>query len=504
MKLVIRSTKEISGEATPPSSKSEMIRGLILATLAKGTSALKNPLHSQDTVDAIRACRGLGANIMVRTDRVIVESRGVPLQSETTVNTGNSGVTTHFLLPVLGLRGEKARPVTLDCGDQMKARPVESLVSALQRLGMKLHVQPQRGKKNISARPAHGKGQAIRPSFPLQISSELFGGKAGVSGVSSQYLSALLMSLPCAKNDSVITVDNLEERPYVEMTEAWLNEQGIVYEHKKEDLRFQIKDLSKTTTTSAPPRLTDAVHFSHSEDRTLKVLRSSKSSLLTPSKEVEKKSQATRDVYTIKGGQAYKPFIKMIPGDFSSASYLITAGVLFSGTVVLHGLDMQCPQGDKELVTILQKMGADIRIEGDTLTITGGKELTGMTIDANAIPDIVPTLAVIGTQATGTTEIVNVANARLKETDRLRSMTEGLSEMGGDITEHTDGLTVRKSVLHGASVKGYNDHRTVMALSLAGMLADGETLIDTAEAINKTFPNYVEMMRSLGAKMRQK
>lgn len=447
MKLVIHNTKEISGEATPPASKSEMIRGLIFATLAKGTSALKNPLHSQDTVDAIRACRALGATIMVRSDRVIVESRGVPLQSDTTVNTGNSGVTTHFLLPVMGLRGEKARPVTLDCGDQMKARPVESLVSALQRLGMKLHVQPQRNKKNVPARPPHGKRQAIRPFFPLQISSELFGGKAGVSGVSSQYLSALLMSLPCAKNDSVITVENLEERPYVAMTEAWLKEQGIVYAHTHE---------------------------------------------------------GNTDTYTIKGGQAYKPFIKMIPGDFSSASYLITAGVLFSGTVVLHGLDMQCPQGDKELVTILQKMGADIRVEGETLTITGGKELSGMKIDANAIPDMVPTLAVIGTQATGTTEIVNVANARLKETDRLRSMTEGLSEMGADITEHTDGLTVRKSVLHGASVKGYNDHRTVMALSLAGMLADGETLIDTAEAINKTFPEYVAMMRALGAKMRQK
>src|SRR3989338_6899820 len=112
MKIVARTTKELHGEATPPSSKSQTIRGLIFATLAKGTSALKNPLHSQDTVDAIRACRALGADITVKSDRIVIESDGVPIRSETTVNTGDSGVTTHFLLPVVGLRGSKVGPVT--------------------------------------------------------------------------------------------------------------------------------------------------------------------------------------------------------------------------------------------------------------------------------------------------------------------------------------------------------------------------------------------------------
>ena len=440
MKIIAHTTTEIRGEATPPSSKSQTIRGLIFGTLARGTSAIKNPLQSQDTVDAIRACRALGAEITVKSDRIVIESEGVPLRAERRVNTGDSGVTTHFLIPVMGLRGPKGGPVTFDCGAQMKQRPVESLVMALQRLGLRVKSQHKNGH------------------CPLQMSGELFGGKATVEGKNSQYLSALLISLPCSPNDSVITVNALKERPYVAMTESWLKEQGIVYSH--EEKRHPLS--------------------------------------ISPSKEGERISQ---DIYTIQGRQSYKPFIKTIPGDFSSASYLIAAGALFPGQVTLHGLDMNDPQGDKALVTILQEMGADIEVKGDGLVITGGKPLKGMRIDANAIPDMVPTLAVIGTQAKGTTEIYNVGNARMKETDRLHSMTEGLMKMGGKVLEGNDSLSIQGGKLYGEKVHGWSDHRTVMALSLAGMLASGETWIDTAEAINKTFPDFVKVMKGLGAQI---
>ena len=447
MKIIAHTTERIEGEVTPPSSKSQTIRGLIFATLAKGTSALKNPLHSQDTADAIRACRALGAEIFVKSDRIVIESEGVPLQSDTTLNTGNSGVTTHFLMPVTGLRGSKGGPITFDCGEQMKQRPVESLVTALQRLGLKVKSQHKNGH------------------CPLQISGELFGGKATISGKSSQYLSALLISLPCAQNDSVITVNDLQERPYVEMTEQWLKEQGIEYTHEK--------------APTTPSRRRDT----------------------PPQAGGDGEKTGTQDVYTIKGGQVYKPFIKTIPADFSSASYLIAAGALFDGQVILHGLDMNDPQGDKALVTILKEMGADIEVKGDGLVITGGKPLRGMRIDANAIPDMVPTLAVIGTQAKGTTQLINIGNARMKETDRLHSMTEGLTKMGAKNEEKKDSLTISGGKLYGANVHGFDDHRTVMALSLAGMLASGETFIDTAEAVSKTFPDFVKIMKSLGGQI---
>jgi len=428
MKLIVHKTEKIQGEATPPASKSQTIRSILLGVLARGTSTLLNPLESQDTKDAVAAARSLGAKVAVKKGSIVVTSAGAPLlKAKNKLHTGNSGVTTHLFMPVMGLRGRGAKPVLFNCGEQMRKRPLTPLTSALKNLGLRISGSVP----------------------PFSISGELTGGTTDVAGRMSQYLSALLISLPLAPNDSVVTALDLGEKPYVEMTEALLREQKIRYTHTK-----------------------------------------------------------TRrgDVYAIKGRQTYRPFKKQVAGDFSSASYLIAAGALFPGTVVLKGLDMNEPQGDKILIEILRDMGAQIQIErnkeiGNRLIIKGGKPLKGIKIDANAIPDLVPTFAVIGTQAKGKTEIVNVGQARIKETDRLRSMTEGLSRLGADITERPDSLVVRQSALCGAKVRGFGDHRTVMALSLAGMLAKGKTEIDTAEAIEKTFPAFVKVMQELGGKL---
>lgn len=159
------------------------------------------------------------------------------------------------------------------------------------------------------------------------------------------------------------------------------------------------------------------------------------------------------------------------------------------------------PQGDKQLVTLLQTMGADIVIESNHLLIRGGKELTGIKIDARDIPDLLPTLAVIGTCAVGQTEICNVAHARIKETDRIQAMATELCRMGAKIVEKEDGLVISPSTLQGCVVNGYGDHRTVMALAVAGMIADGATIITDSEAIRKTFPTFTTLMQSIGAQM---
>jgi 3-phosphoshikimate 1-carboxyvinyltransferase len=252
------------------------------------------------------------------------------------------------------------------------------------------------------------------------------------------------MALPLVSQDSEITVEDLHERPYMEMTLHWLDQQNIAYTHQ----RIQ-----------------------------------------------------NRDIYKISGRQTYKPFDTNISGDFSSASYLIAAAALLEGSVELQGLEMNDPQGDKRLVTLLQEMGADIRVEPTRLLIRGGKPLKGIKIDANDIPDLLPTLAVIGTQAEGKTEICHVAQARIKETDRIHSMTEGLRRLGANIEEYPDGMVVYQGKLQGGRVKGYGDHRTVMALGVAGLLSTDKTIVEDCEAINKTFPNFIEIMQSLGARM---
>lgn len=429
MNLTIQKTSSLQGQVTPPGSKSQSIRGLLLALLCEGESTLSNFLWSDDTEDAIRVCHLLGANIATADHTVRVKSDGLPIRSDVkTIYSGNSGITTRFILPLLGLRQNAHGPIELDCGEQMRARPVQSLVDALRQLGLEIHYLKNEG------------------ALPVAVSGQLKGGKAEVAGITSQYLSALLIALPCALNDSEITVKNLHERPYIEMTLHWLKQQNIIYSH------------SKTSNT---------------------------------------------DTYHIQGKQQYKHFHATIAGDFSSASYLITAAALMKSHVIIEGLDINDPQGDKRIIPILQAMGADIRVEPSHLVVQGGKILTGIKIDANDIPDLLPTLAVIGAFATGKTEICHVRQARMKETDRIHSMTEGLRRLGCQIEEFEESMTVYSSRLHGAEVEGYDDHRTVMALSLAGMLAEGTTYIKNSEAINKTFPGFIKMMQSLGAKMRE-
>lgn len=427
MNLVVNQTLVLKGQVTPPSSKSQSIRAIMLAAMCEGDSVLTNILHSDDTRDAIHACRSFGVDISEIKNSLTVRSMGLPFDIQSReINSGNSGITTHFIMPMLGLRKNANQPIILNCSEQMRERPIKSLVEALKNLGVDIHYLKNENK------------------LPISISGKLTGGKTYVDGMTSQYLSALLFALPCAEGDSEIKVKNLQERSYVEMTLNWLQGQDI-----------QLNYFSTGDT----------------------------------------------DTYQIKGKQKYKKFHATIAGDFSSASYLIAAGVLIPGEIQLEGLNMTDAQGDKKLITILQEMGADIVVESSHICVRGGKKLSGIKIDANDIPDLLPVLAVIGACASGKTEIYNVAHARIKETDRIFSMAAGLRLMGAKIEENEDGLTIYQSQLCGANVKGYGDHRTVMALSIAGMIAEGETIVDDSEAINKTFPTFVTMMKSLGANM---
>lgn len=426
-RLSVHKTAHLSGQLTPPASKSHSIRALLLALMAKGESLLNNPLECSDMQDALRICSQLGANLTVEEDSITVNSSGLPLMEMTQIiHSGNSGISTHFVMPLLGLRRDVEKPIVLDCGVQMRARPIVPLVNTLRALGLRIDYLSQEGL------------------LPISVCGQLMGGVTEVEGLTSQYLSALLVSLPCAPLNSEITVRDLHERPYVGMTLEWLKKQGIHYQHVAIE---------------------------------------------------------NRDIYHIPGKQNYSAFNATIPGDFSSASYLIAAAVLCHGRVELTGLDMQDPQGDKRLVYLLQEMGAAIEITAQGLIIDGGKPLKGLTIDADDIPDLLPALAVIGTYASGKTALVNVRQARIKETDRIHSMSEGLSCMGAKIESYDDGMIIYSSALHGAEVKGYGDHRTVMALAVAGLRAEGETHISDADAVNKTFPHFVSLMQSLGANM---
>ncbi len=273
---------------------------------------------------------------------------------------------------------------------------------------------------------------------PLVISGAMTGGRTSVEAVTSQYLTSLLIAAPLARGNTEIEVPLLNEAPYVEMTLGWLSQLGI--ELINDDCRR----------------------------------------------------------FFVRGGQAYRAFNLPIPADFSSATFFAVAAGVTGADLVLRGLDFRDTQGDKEVIRILEQMGASLEIGERSLRIRGG-EMRGGIFDLNAIPDSLPALAVMGCFAEGETRLVNVAQARLKETDRISVMCAELKKMGADIEERPDGLVVRRSDLRGARLDGHGDHRVVMALSVAGLRAQGVTDIDTAEAVSVTFPGFLDLMRSLGA-----
>lgn len=280
-------------------------------------------------------------------------------------------------------------------------------------------------------------------SAPVAVTGRLRGGRTAIEAFSSQYLSSLLLCTPLADKDSVIDVTLLNEPGYVKMTLDWLNRQKIIY-----------------------------------EKRGLKQFK-------------------------IKGGQRFQAFDATIPSDFSSATFFLCAAALAGENVRLLGLDFSDSQPDKAVVEYLHEMGADITVEKKSITVKAAP-LKGIDIDMNATPDALPALAVVGAFAEGQTRLLNVPQARAKETDRIKCMAEELKKFGADVEELADGLVIRHSKLKAARLDGRGDHRIVMALAIAAMAIDGSCTIDTAEAMNVTFPEYAKLMLDLGANMELK
>lgn len=271
---------------------------------------------------------------------------------------------------------------------------------------------------------------------PFAVRGPFKGGSTEINCSTSQYLSSLLMSLPAALKSSEITVPLLNEKPYVEMTLQWLGDTGIRIEHRKLEEFF------------------------------------------------------------IPGGQSYSSFKKKIPGDFSSASFFLCGGAVTGSSITLDNLDPGDTQGDRQILAILSKMGASWESVPEGIALKPGS-LSGSTFDLNDMPDALPVLAVTGCFARGETRLINVPQAREKETDRIAVMASELRKMGADIRELPDGLVIRESRLRGTSLNGHGDHRVVMALSIAGLGAEGETVINKAEAVSVTFPGFFSILSDL-------
>lgn len=206
--------------------------------------------------------------------------------------------------------------------------------------------------------------------------------------------------------------------------------------------------------------------------------------------------------YHFPGNPPPRPFDAAIPFEWSAPGYPLLAAMITPGSeVTVKGMDLSDPYGDKQMVYILQRMGADISIRDDVITARPSR-LRGMEVDMNDLPDQVPTLAVAACFAEGETTIKNALTARWKECDRIAAVCRELKKMGARITEKEDGMVIHQDgswKLTGAGIDGYYDHRMVMAFSVAGLGALGETKISDAQMVEKSFGTYIGEMKQAGA-----
>ncbi|MEO9654729.1 3-phosphoshikimate 1-carboxyvinyltransferase [Marinomonas sp.] len=411
-----------NGEIQIPGSKSLSNRILLLATLAKGTTKITNLLDSDDIRHMLDSLKQLGVNYRLEDEGTTCYLDGLagPIQANKgDLFLGNAGTAMRPLTAALCLgQGE----FHLHGEPRMHERPIGDLVDALQHLGVDVRYEGETGYP------------------PLRIHANgLKGGEVSIKGnISSQFLTAILMSAPLAQGDLTIKVEGeLVSKPYIDITLHAMKQFGVDVENQN----YQ--------------------------------------------------------AFVVKGGQTYQsPGEIMVEGDASSASYFLAAAAIAGGKIKVHGIGTDSVQGDVKFAEVLEKMGAKITY-GPTWVEAERNELKGVDLDMNHIPDAAMTIATTALFADGPTTIRNIYNWRVKETDRLYAMATELKKLGAEVIEGEDYISVTpvKTLQH-AAIDTYNDHRIAMCFSLVAF-SDTPVTINDPGCTSKTFPTYFELFRSV-------
>ena len=432
--LDIPALASASGTVVLPGSKSISNRVLLLAALSEGTTSIHDLLDSDDTRVMLEALQTLGCGLRREGSILHMDGLGGKLGSaQAKLFLGNAGTAMRPLTAALAvLGGDFEMSGVL----RMHERPIGDLVDALRQLGCCIDYLGHDGFP-----PLHIGMPVLSVEAPIQVRGD----------VSSQFLTALLMSLPLvAKQDIVIeVVGELISRPYIEITLNLLARFGV---HVRRDgwQRF-------TIPAGCRLRSPGAIH---------------------------------------------------VEADASSASYFIALGAIATGAsgqkgIRILGVGADSIQGDIRFMDAAQQMGAHIESGPNWLEISRGVwPLKAIDLDCNHIPDAAMTLAVMALYADGTTTLRNIASWRVKETDRIAAMTIELRKLGASVVEGPDFIQVTPPAAPGdwraASIHTYDDHRVAMCFSLAAFNPAGLPVrIEDPKCVAKTFPDYFEALFSV-------
>ena len=397
---------EVRGIIQAPASKSVAQRAIAIASLTKGKSRILFPGHSEDVISAIRVCRAFGVHIDEQTKSLIIE--GVIKTPEAILNCGESGLGIRMFSSLAAIL---EHPVILTGNGSLVKRPMGVLENSLRALGVE-----------CSTNSGY---------LPIAVKGPIPGGEVKLDGsYSSQVLTGILIAAPFARKDLIIHVNNLQSKPYVDLTIDIMRDFGV-----------QVKNENN-------------------------------------------------EVFRVKKDQKYVPGKFIVEGDWSGAAFMIVAGAV-AGKVEVKNLVTNSLQADRAIMNALKLAGAEIHT-GESSVQVGRKELKAFEFDATDCPDLFPPLVALAVCCKGETIIKGLHRLKGKESDRGITLQQEFGKLGAEIILDGDTMSVRGSELHGGVVHSHEDHRIAMALAIAGLQATGDVLIEGAEAINKSYPEFFE------------
>lgn len=334
----------------------------------------------------------------------------------------------------------------IDCGES--GSTLRFLLPIIGALGLDINIKmhgrlPQRPLFPLDREMEKYGCKLIRNNDILHISGKLQSGDYIIEGnISSQFVSGLLFALPIIKGNSKIIIKNkFESFSYVKLTLEVLKNYGI--EYKFENNVFEI----------------------------------------------------------VKGN--YISSSSTVEGDWSNAAFWLCAGALSESGIKVQNLNFNSVQGDKKIIDILKSFGAYVSINHNSATVKPA-DLKGITVDASDIPDLVPIISLVACKAKGETVITNAERLRIKESDRIKTVIEMITNLGGTVKETADGMIITGEKLKGGTINSYNDHRIAMTAAVASQICKTEVTIIDANAVTKSYPEFFNDFETLNGRIKEK
>ncbi len=400
----------VSGCVIPPSSKSYAQRALAAALLAEGRSVLRNIDFCDDTLSAISCIETLGAKVERTAANIVTIDGGLrPVTERLCV--GESGLATRLFTPIAALCG---KPITIEGQGTLLHRPMTMMIEPLRSLG-------------VAVRDGGG-------YLPIEVCGTMRGDYVEVDGsVSSQFITGLLMALPCKVGDTVIRVSAATSRPYLDMTIATAELFGVEIEHNNYEEFF------------------------------------------------------------VRGSQRYQAVDISIEGDWSGAASLMVAGAI-AGEVTVKNISMLSRQADVAITTALVRAGAEVVSDDESVTVRQ-RPLRAFEFDATNSPDLFPALAALAAACEGESIIYGTHRLEHKESNRAEAIRTEYAKLGIDVELDGNMMRIRGGqICGGTKVETYGDHRMAMSLALSALRADEPIIVCNAECIAKSYPDFFEVL----------